>query len=228
MHRTHLLRLAISYGILGTSAVWVGLVWLQSLMATFILFHFLVCCMIPIVHGIGEGSLRARWSEAFAIWFTRTEGIFVGIATGTVLCLAALSGLYLLLQVVPDKEQIRPILIRWGLSADWLGLFFTYIVFVNSLLEELMWRGFLLERLERVVAPMTAMLLSSFFYALYHVVIGTVLFGWKWGAVITGAVFCVGMMWAYMKRRHPPIYAVWISHLLADLGIMLALSWWIF
>lgn len=91
-----------------------------------------------------------------------------------------------------------------------------------------MWRGFLLQRLERVVTPMTAMLVSSFFYALYHVVIGTVLFGWKWGTIITAAVFCVGMLWAYMKRRYPPIYAVWISHLLADLGIMLALSWWIF
>lgn len=227
MHRARFLRLAILYGIFATSAVWAGLVWFQSLLITFVLFHLLVCCMIPILHGIGDGSIRKRWSEAFSVWFASTEGLFVGIATGVVLCLAVLAGLYLLIQLV-DKEQIRAIVVRWGLSADWLGLFFTYVVLVNSLLEELMWRGFLLERLESAVKPFFAMLISSFFYALYHLVIGTVLFGWKWGGIITVAVFFVGMLWAYMKRRYPPIYATWLSHLLADLGIMLALSWWIF
>jgi membrane protease YdiL (CAAX protease family) len=184
--------------------------------------------MIPVLHGAWEGSLRVSWREAFTHWVKLREGLFAGFVTGVMLCIAIIAGLWLLLHILEQWAHVRSVLIHWGLSVEWFGLFFGYIVIVNSLLEELLWRGFLLQRLERAVAPLAAMVISSCCYALYHVIIATVMFGRLWGIIITIAAFFIGMMWAYMKRRYPSIYATWISHLFADLGIMLALSWWVF
>ncbi|MGE5703437.1 MAG: lysostaphin resistance A-like protein [Clostridia bacterium] len=194
MDHLHLRRLAILYGILATLAVWIGLVLLQNLLATFVCFHLLVCCGVPLLHGWREGNLRERWRVAWRQLFSDAEGLFVGLATGTVLCLVIVAGLGMLLQSGASAEWVRHILTQWGLTEMWLWLFIIYIILVNSLLEELMWRGFLLELLEKATSPVTAMVISSFFYALYHIIIGSMLFGWKWGIVITVAVFFCGFV----------------------------------
>jgi membrane protease YdiL (CAAX protease family) len=116
----------------------------------------------------------------------------------------------------------------WGLHGGWLWLFCLYLVMVNSLLEELMWRGFVLQRLLPVMSKPAAILLSSFFFSLYHLIIASVLFNLLWGVCITLLVFAAGVLWAWMKSIFPSIYPTWFSHLLADAGIAISLIWWIY
>jgi membrane protease YdiL (CAAX protease family) len=228
MDRKRSLLLIICYGFLATLAVFYGLVERQSLFVTIIVFHLIVCLGIPFFHGWWEGGLREHWRQAWQGGFIDKKGAAVGVASGFLLFMGVVSGIWLLLQAGADAEWIRFTLRRWGVTERWLWLFAIYMIVGNSLLEELLWRGFVLQRLLSGVSRWKAILASSFFFALYHLVLGVVLFGWVWGAIITCLVFAVGVVWACMKYRYPSVYPTWFSHLFADFGLITALFIWIY
>jgi membrane protease YdiL (CAAX protease family) len=220
--------LIIVYGFLATLALIYGLMIRQSLFATFISFHLIVCLGIPLLHGWREGSLPRNWKAAWGDHRGDTAGITVGAVSGMIIAAGVMGGIWLLLRAGVSPERTRVILVSWGLSDDWKWFFAVYMIVVNSFLEELMWRGFVLQRLLSVLPGWGALLLSSFFFALYHLILGVVLFGWKWGIIVTVLVFVTGLFWAWMKRRYPSIYPTWLSHLLADMGVVAALFIWIY
>ncbi|MFY0544453.1 CPBP family intramembrane glutamic endopeptidase [Brevibacillus sp. H7] len=226
MKRKRSLLLLICYGFLATLAVFYGLLEMQSLFVTFLSFHLLVCLGIPLLHALWEGELRTRWRLA---WETFDKsGMAYGVLLGVFLFTAIVAGMWLLLHHGVQEERIRFTLERWGLTSAWIGWFALYTVIVNSLLEELLWRGFVLQRLLRGVRRPTAIIVSSFFFALYHLIVGVVLFGLQWGIAVTALVFGAGVLWAWLKGCFPSAYPTWISHLLADLGLMVVLVVWIF
>ncbi len=219
----------ICYGFLASISIYYGLVERQSLFVTFVSFHVVVCLVVPLFHGYWEGYLTEHWRNAWGDdLFHQAEGLFFGFLTGTVLFLAILIGSWLLLTTEVNALWIRRVLMHWGLTSDWIGLFVLYITVINSLLEELLWRGFVLERLLPSMSRVRAVLLSSFFYSLYHLILASILFGVKWGLIITGLVFIVGNIWGWLKLHYHGVYATWVSHLLADLGLMVVLVTFVF
>lgn len=64
-----------------------------------------------------------------------------------------------------NASHVKYTLNDWGVTPDWLLPFSLYLVVVNSLLEELLWRGFVLERLLDALARPVAVLISGFFTA---------------------------------------------------------------
>lgn len=220
------LLLLIGYGFTATLTIFYGLVEKQSLFVTFVCFHLVVCLCIPVLHGWWEGSLQESWQ--FAWGQMEHRGVLFGVTSGIVLFLGASIGIWVLLRTEGRTETVRQVLELWGLNSRWIWWFSLYLVVVNSLLEELFWRGFVLQRFLVVMSRVVGILLSSFFYCLYHLVVLTVLFGFRWGCLMTLLVFGVGCFWGWMKGRFPSAYPTWFSHLLADLGLVIPVLWWIF
>ncbi|GAA4715924.1 CPBP family intramembrane glutamic endopeptidase [Brevibacillus fulvus] len=218
----------ILYGFLGTFAILYGLVIQKDIVVTFIVFHLIVCLGIPVLHGWREGRLRKHWRDAWLGGKLNRANLLLSLGSGLFLLAAIVLGVWLLFRRSADPQWVRTVLVTWGIRQQTLWLFGAYLIIVNSLLEELLWRGFIQQRLLLHLPDWQAIGLSSFFYALYHLIIGVVLFGWKWGMLITVLVYVVGAGWGWMKRRHPTLYVTWFSHLLADTGIVLCLYWWIF
>ncbi|MEJ8544494.1 CPBP family intramembrane glutamic endopeptidase [Brevibacillus borstelensis] len=227
MKRKRALLLLVAYGFSATLAVFLGLVERRSLMVTFVSFHLLVCLLVPLLHGLWEEKLSVQWKRAW-IPFDR-EGMSYGLAIGAMLMTGVMTGAWLLIDGgVIDASHVRHTLMKWGVTPGWLLPFSLYLVIVNSLLEELLWRGFVLERLLHALARPAAVLVSGFFYCLYHLIVGVILFGLLWGVLITALVFGTGLMWGWMKGLFPSIYTTWLSHLMADLGIVLVLHLWVY
>lgn len=220
------LLLLVGYGFGATLAVFYGLVEKQSIFVTFVCFHVVVCLCIPLLHGWWEGTLRQSW--LFAWGKIERRGAVFGVAFGFLLLAGAITGFWLLLQTDGRADTIRRILESWELNRRWIWWFSLYLVVLNSLLEELFWRGFVLQRFKSALSRPVAVILTSFFYSLYHLVVSTVLFGLKWGCLITLLVFLVGIVWGWMKGKFPSVYPTWFSHMLADLGLVMPILWWIF
>ncbi len=229
MNRKRSLLLTVCYSGFATLTIFYGLIARQSLFVTFVSFHLIACLGIPLSHRLWEGDARRHWREAWGdgIW-RRGEGLFLGLATGVCLFAAIVAGYRLLVLAGVSPEHIRAVLTRWGLTAGWIGWFAAYLTVLNSFFEELLWRGFVLERLLASLSRRKAMVASSLFFSLYHLIIGVVLFGWAWGGVITGLVFLVGLLFALLKITYRAIWAAWLSHLLADLAIVTVLIAWIY
>ncbi|MGG4496949.1 CPBP family intramembrane glutamic endopeptidase [Brevibacillus reuszeri] len=226
MTRNRSLLLLIGYGFAATLAIFYGLLERRSLFVTFVLFHLLVCLCIPFLHGWWDGTLRESWRHAWGQFDKR--GAFYGLGLGLFLLTGVLAGSWILLQAEGRAENIRRILVEWDLNDRWIWLFSVYLVFLNSLLEELFWRGFVLQRMLQSLSQAMAIVLSSFFYTLYHLIVATVMFGFKIGLLITVLVFVSGIIWGWMKGLFPAIYTTWFSHILADLGLVMTVLLWIY
>lgn len=226
MARKRSLLLLIGYGFSATLAIFYGLVERRSLFVTFVSFHLLVCLCIPFVHGWWEGTLKESWKHAWGRF--EKPGAWYGLLLGMLLLIGAMAGIWFLLQTEGRPEQVRQVLLEWDLNDQWIWWFSMYLVFINSLLEELFWRGFVLQRMLQALSRMRAIALSSFFYTLYHLIVATAMFGVKLGLLITVLVFGIGVIWGWMKGMFPTIYSTWISHLLADLGLVLSVLLWVY
>lgn len=228
MSRRSSLLIYIVYAVIALMAVYTGLFVYHSLLLTFVLFHLVTCLGIPIVHGLWERRLKQNLLE---LGVKRPQllkySLVAGIGSGAVLMLGVLAGFYLLLEAGVDPVWIRSVLVRWGLTPGWLWIFVIYMIVGNSFFEELMWRGFIYERLQRILLPILANLLSSFFYSSYHVLLGVVLFGWRWGLLIAGLAWLMGIFWTILVRQYGSLMSAWLSHLLVDAGIMISLIHWV-
>jgi uncharacterized protein len=99
-----------------------------------------------------------------------------------------------------------------------LALFYSAI---HSLLEEYYWRWFVFGQLRRGCKLPLAIGLSSAAFALHHILVLAIYFGWHspltWlfsvGVAIGGAV------WAWLYARTGSLYAPWLSHAVVDAAI---------
>jgi membrane protease YdiL (CAAX protease family) len=99
-----------------------------------------------------------------------------------------------------------------------LALFYSAI---HSLLEEYYWRWFVFGQLRRGCQLPLAIGLSSAAFALHHVLVLAIYFGWSspltW--LFSGGVAIGGAIWAWLYARTGSLYAPWLSHAVVDAAI---------
>ena len=100
-----------------------------------------------------------------------------------------------------------------------LALFYSLL---HSLLEEYYWRWFVFGRLRRRLPVTAAALVSSLAFTAHHVLlVGQFLGGYgaaTWLLSLT--VTFAGLAWAWTYYRSGSLYGPWLSHALADAGLM--------
>lgn len=93
---------------------------------------------------------------------------------------------------------------------------------LHSLLEEYYWRWFVFGRLRRRLPLAAAALLSSLAFTSHHtLLVGQFLGGYgpaTWLVSLT--VTFAGLVWAWTYHRSGSLYGPWLSHALADAGLM--------
>jgi membrane protease YdiL (CAAX protease family) len=125
--------------------------------------------------------------------------------------------------LVDAGEPISQKLKGFGLTS--VGKYAAFAVFVSlahSLLEEYYWRWFVFGGLRKLMPWKTAMVVSSVGFMSHHVIILATYFGW--GTLATPAfslgVAAGGIVWAWIYHRSNSLWAVWLSHLIVDVAIM--------
>jgi len=103
----------------------------------------------------------------------------------------------------------------FGLTRLTWPLFITYFVFVNPLIEEYFWRGFL-------GSPTKSLYISDFLYAGFHALI---LFGnVQTGPIIYSLIVLTlaGWFWRQITREDKGLLAPILGHMAADFTILMA------
>lgn len=156
----------------------------------------------------------------------RKAGLWIGLFSGLGL-VASLFVVGRALLVRPELAGLPAAIARktasFGIDtpAEYIALALFYSL-LHSLLEEYYWRWFLFRRLRQLVPVSAAMVLSSLAFTAHHVlVIGQFLGGygpatWFGALTMTGA----GMLWAWSYHRSNSLFGAWISHALADAGLL--------
>ena len=146
------------------------------------------------------------------------EGLAFGLVLGGVIY-GVILGAFALFRPFIDLQAIGAALLgKEGVSREnflWVAL---YISIINSLLEELLFRGLAYLQLRRYIPERIAMIFSAAAFAVYHVAILTGWFTWwVYGLCMLG-LFLGGLIFNLLDRQGS-IFPSWLAHAGANLAI---------
>lgn len=175
------------------------------------LFCFLVCPFVlsRLNPEIAYGSLfRLKKSNII-------KPLLLGIGVYAVILCA-----YFLVRNVFDFSNIVTSLSgNAGVTKENFLFVAIYISFVNSLLEEFFFRGFVFTNLKDLRGRKTAYLYSSVLFALYHVAMMIGWFSMPLFLLCMAGLTVGGMIFNYLNEKQGSIYASWFVHMFANFAI---------
>lgn len=198
-----------------TIMIYIGLIICKSVLITFALFYGWLL-FVPLFSSTRNKQQKLTLQKYFS-----RQSIVVGLISGVISLLAIYGAVSLLKDTVFDLSALQQILMDWNFTGDkviWLVL---VLIFINPFLEELYWRNFMYIHLESKFSIARTLIITSFFYSLYHLVSLIYIFTFPFNFIAVIPVFLAGLFWGYFRFKLQSITAPIISHILADLGIML-------
>ena len=94
-----------------------------------------------------------------------------------------------------------------------------YISFINSLLEEFFFRGFIFLNLNRTISRPKAYGISAFAFAIYHVAILSKWFNPIIFIISMLGLFIGGLIFNWLNEKNENLYSSWLVHMFANFAI---------
>ena len=213
-HAPPRLAVVVLLTLLPLPAVWLGMYQLDSILWTFFLYHG--CCLLPaVVWGNRLWRGAVRW-PTFRQWAALLAAL---------VCVVPLSllGYAEIGERVLDAPDIPSLVTGRGFHAAWMLPFGVYFVAVNAILEELFWRGVVLNELRGTSeAVWTAgAVWTAFAFGAWHYLVLRLLLRPGWAEATVLAVVAAGVFFAWLYRQTRSIIVPILWHgLVFDLGLM--------
>ncbi|NLW83644.1 MAG: CPBP family intramembrane metalloprotease [Phycisphaerae bacterium] len=150
----------------------------------------------------------------------RRGGFGVAVLSGLIISAAILAAYWLLGDYFLDKNMLREKLRDIGLAdrtAYAAGA--VYWIVVNSVLEEYVWRWFVVRQSGRLFKPFIAVIVSALFFTGHHTIALKVFMPWTATLLCSFGVFSGGAIWSWLYVRYQSIWPGYISHAIVDLCI---------
>jgi len=209
------LFLVVLLTLLPWPAVWLGMYAIQSLAWTFVLYHG-VCVLPAAIAGrhFWRGALRLPTARELA-----TLLVTAAIALPLTVIVFRWTG-----STFIDRAGVMSIVTARGFQARWLVPLGAYFVIVNSILEELFWRGTVLnalsrapERFRRIGAVWTAGTFAARHYLAVRLLVRP-----GWAELTVAAIAGAGVFFSWVYRRSGSIVLPILWHAVVfDLPLIL-------
>lgn len=182
--------------------------------------------------GRGVFIFSKVWLLLFpAVWFLGVErhlptpgksapgGYRMGLVSGLMIS-AFVVGAALLSRPLIDDVFFKEMMATVGLDnkAVYLGAA-AYWILVNSILEEYVWRWFVVRQFERVLSRTAGIVASACCFTLHHYLAMQVYFSSTVALLGSLFIFIGGVWWSWMFVRYKTIWPGWVSHALVDVAV---------
>jgi membrane protease YdiL (CAAX protease family) len=201
-----IMAMVVAPGPVGKTIFSVAKIWLLAFPAAWYLF-------------VEKG--RPSWSPP------RRGGLAVGAASGVVVAGIIVVGAWLLGVQNMDLEPLRTEAQAMGLdtvlpylagAAGW--------TFINSLMEEYVYRWFVFRHCEALMKGWAAVIASAAVFTAHHVIAVSQYLDSLLAFLASAGVFAGGCAWSWLYMRYRSIWPGWLSHVLADLAVF-GIGWWL-
>ncbi len=175
---------------------------------------------LPVAWHVLVDRGRPGWSPP------RRGGLVVGSLLGLA-TVAVIAAAWWVASDALDPTEIRRAVAGMGLETRQAFLLAALgWIFVNSVLEEYVWRWFCYRQMEAVSTPPVAVLGSAAAFTLHHVVALSTYLAPLWVAVASLGVFAGGALWSLLYRRYRSVWPGWLAHAGADVAIF-GIGWFV-
>lgn len=203
-----------------TLMIFLGLQVMSNVPLTFSLFYGWLF-IVPFIDRLWKNG-DSFSSAIIHVGFRKSfQSMKTGIWSGIIAFISIFGGLAWLQKYVIDIDSLLVLLEEWGFSGNLVLWLIVILVVINPILEELYWRGFMHQKLSSGLTPVIVTLLTATFYSLYHLLSLIPMFEWPWNVLAVFPVFLAGVFWSWMREKFDTIVGGIVSHVLANLGIVL-------
>ena len=165
----------------------------------------------------------------FSLSPARKGGFGFGLLSGCIITGIILAGYLLLGKAVLDKAAMVEKMADIGLSSPAVYLAgAAYWICVNSVLEEYVWRWFVVRQCEGLFKPLIAVIASALFFTLHHTIAMSAFMPPTATIVCSLGIFIGGALWSWMYVKYESIWPGYLSHAIVDLCIFALGAWMIF
>ena len=196
-------------------AVWLGMYKLDSILWTFALYHG--CCLLPAaIWG------RTLWRGALR-WPTPKQWAALGAAILIVLPVTLFVYGKIGRELLDSPELLRSVVTQRGFQTSWLMPFGIYFVAVNATLEELFWRGVVLNELRGTGDTLWTIgaVWTAFTFSAWHFLVLRLLLRPGWAEVAVLGILAAGIFFAWLYRQtHSIIVPILWHGLLFDFALV--------
>ena len=149
-------------------------------------------------------------------------GVGAGAALGAAMAAAIVLAYWGVLRDLVDPRPLRQAALDMGIGspAAYLAGAAAWTV-VNSLVEEYVWRWFVLRQLRALLPAAPAILASAALFTAHHVVAMAAYLEPAHVVLGSAAVLAAGACWSFLYLRYDSIWPGWISHVVADAAVFL-------
>lgn len=147
------------------------------------------------------------------------KSLYISIALGLGVYAFIIIAYFLISPFIDFTLIKRELLGELGVTKDNFIFVAIYISFVNSLLEEFFFRGFLFLGLLEKATRKTAYVISAGLFALYHVMVMDSWFNPYLFILAMLGLFTGGLIFNYINEKNKTILNSWIVHIMANLAI---------
>ncbi|MCL4786719.1 MAG: CPBP family intramembrane metalloprotease [Verrucomicrobia bacterium] len=173
--------------------------------------------LLPLVWRLLVDREPLSWSPA------RHGGFGLAIASGVLISLVIFGAYALMMRWgAIDASQVAERAAKTGLSTESIFLGGAlYWITVNSLMEEYVWRWFVLRKCEVLWGGKTGLVVAALAFTAHHVIALAAQF--NWGITLLGSlgVFIGGATWNWLYLRYRSIWPGYVSHAIVDLAIFI-------
>lgn len=171
--------------------------------------------LIPLIYTAYDNNIKIK--DIFMIKSKKKlySSIFLGL-----LVYITILGAYLILKGFINLESIKDMLAE-NLKVNRGNFIFValYISFINSLLEEFFFRGFIFLNLNKLITSKYAYIISAIAFAVYHVAIMGSWFSPLIFVLAMAGLFVGGIIFNYLNESNQNIYSSWLVHMMANFAI---------
>jgi membrane protease YdiL (CAAX protease family) len=166
-----------------------------------------------------EGGQRSYSVPKNGGWMVST---LLGIGMAIVIGIAY----FLLGDLVIRSEDLAEILEPFGLTVPWkLAVGILFWIFINSVLEEYVFRWFITSKLETLVGgKWRPILLSATIFTLHHTIALAFFIDPLGNAIASLGVFIGGVIFSWLYVQYRSVWIAWVAHAIADVAVF-AIAW---
>jgi membrane protease YdiL (CAAX protease family) len=150
------------------------------------------------------------------------QGLRAGLLLGFAMAAAILAAYWGVLRNLVDPRPLRQTALEIGLGspAAYLAGAAAW-TFANSLIEEYVWRWFVLRQLRALLPAAAAILGSAALFTVHHVFALAAYLEPEHVVLGSAAVLAAGACWSWLYLRFASIWPAWVSHVVADAAVFL-------
>lgn len=151
----------------------------------------------------------------------RHGGLLVGAALGLGISAIITAVYWLGARAWIDPAPMRSAAMGNGLDTPMKYLALAvYLITINSLLEEYVWRWFVYSQCERLAARTPAVAASAFLFTVHHAIALQSQMSWGVTIVACLGIFIGGCAWSWCYQRYRSIWPGYVSHALVDIAAL--------